>query len=183
MIKLRIYDPRILAIDLRHNRSGFASFEGHRQLLGWGVRFYATGDEPESVMMGKRVKALLQLYNPSVIVIMNERWDRAIDDPRAGLLNDAILRLADAAQIEVRTLRQEQIRQSFALMNSHTRYEAASSLARIFPELASRLPPQKRAWETEHSIMPMFDAVALGLAYWSQESEIVFTPDPKIDVG
>jgi hypothetical protein len=36
----------------------------------------------------------------------------------------------------------------------------------MFPELLWKLPPKRRIWESEHPIMAMFDAVALGFAYW-----------------
>lgn len=183
MIRLRIHDPRILAIDLRHRRFGFAAFEGPRRLLGWGVRICPTTGETVASMMGTRLSALLKLYSPSIIVVTKERWERAAISFHIRSLEEEIVRLADHNQIVIRVIGQIQVRQSFLALQSETRHEIAASLARIFPELAHRLPPERRAWDSEHSIMTVFDAVALGLAYWSQESECIFAPDHRIDTG
>jgi len=180
-MKLRIYDPRVLAIDLRHRRFGFAVFEGHRQLLGWGARLYPATGEAEVAMMSKRLISLLQLFSPSVIVITQERWDRASISPYLRSLEEEILRIAATHSIAIDTISQNQIRQSFLNLGCETRYKMATSLSRIFPELLSRLPPARRLWESEHSSMTIFDAVALGLAYWQHENMRVFEPDEQIE--
>jgi len=182
MINLRIYDPRILAIDLRRRRFGFSVFEGPRRLIGWGVRFYPANDESEAALMGKRLAALLAVYSPSAIVVTKEQWDRALSDTEIRTLVEEILRLAEANDITVRGVGHTMVRQSFVSMQSGTKHEIANSLARIFPELSSRLPPARRTWESEHSIMTMFDATALGLSFWLQDSEFIFIPDHLADV-
>jgi len=180
-MKLRIYDPRILAIDLRHRRFGFAVFEGHRQLLGWGARIYPATGEAEVAMMSKRLIALLQLFTPSAIVTVQERWDRASISPHVRSLEEEIMRIAATHSIAIHAISQNQVRQSFLKLGCETRYQVATSLSRIFPELSARLPPARRLWDSEHSSMTIFDAVALGLAYWQHENMSVFEPDQHTD--
>lgn len=134
-------------------------------------------------MMGSRLTALLKLYSPSVIVITKERWDQSTTSSPIRSLTEEVTRLADLNDIPIRVLRQTEVRQLFLGMQSETRHEIAASLARIFPELTSRLPPERRPWDSEHSVMTVFDAIALGLAYWSQESECIFAPDHPMDIG
>jgi hypothetical protein len=55
-------------------------------------------------------------------------------------------------------------------MGCETRDEIAAVLARLFLDLHWRLPPKRRAWQSEHPRMAMFDAIALGLAYWQHQS-------------
>jgi len=44
-------------------------------------------------------------------------------------------------------------------------------LAKQFPdELASRLPPKRKTWESEDSRMDIFDAVALAVTFWLKVS-------------
>jgi hypothetical protein len=176
-MKLRIYDPRILAIDLRHRRFGFAVFEGHRNLVGWGARLYPATGEPEVAMMSERLTALLKLYSPSAIVTTQERWDRALISGHICSLEEEILRLAAIHSIAIHAIRQAQVRQSFQNLGCETRFQTAASLTRIFPELLPRLPLARRLWDSEHSSMTIFDAVALGLAYWQHENVNVFEPD------
>jgi hypothetical protein len=180
-MKLRIYDSRILAIDLRHRRFGFAVFEGHRNLLGSGARLYPATGEAEVAMMSKRLISLLQLFTPSAIVTTQERWDRASISPHVRSLEEEILRVAANHSIAVHAISQRQVRQSFLNLGCETRYQIATSLSRIFPELLPRLPPARRLWESEHSSMTIFDAVALGFAYWQHENTNVFEPDEQIE--
>ena len=42
-------------------------------------------------------------------------------------------------------------------------------VARMFPELLWKLPPKRKIWESEHPIMTMFDAIAMGFAYWQRD--------------
>jgi hypothetical protein len=99
-------------------------------------------------------------------------------------LEEEILRLAGVYSIAIQAIGQSQVRQSFLNLGCETRYQIASSLARIFPELSPRLPPARRPWDPEHSSMIIFDAIALGLAYWLQESDYLFVPDEQdTDIG
>lgn len=75
--------------------------------------------------------------------------------------------------MEIRLLGQAQLSQSFRNIGCETKYEIASALARIFPELVWKLPSERKAWESEAARMSVFDAIAVGLAYWQHETESV----------
>lgn len=177
MIPLRIYDPRILAIDLRHRRFGYAVYEGHRNLLDWGVRVYPAVGDVEAAMMRQRLDGLIKLFSPSAIVVTQERWDRGQTSPHIRALDQAMLRAAAQHSIQIRAINQAEVKRTFQNLGCETKYEIATSLSRIFPELAWELPPPRRTWEPEYSRMTTFDAIALGLAYWQQESTEIFVPD------
>jgi len=132
-------------------------------------------------MMSQRLISLLKLFSPSVIVTTRERWDRASVNPHLLPLEEEILRTSSAHSIAIHAISQNQVRQSFLRLGCETRYQTATSLSQIFPELSPRLPPKRRLWESEHSSMAIFDAVALGLAYWQHENVSVFEPDEQIE--
>ncbi len=153
-MKLRIYDPRILAIDLRHRRFGYAVFEGYRLLLGWGLRVYPAIGEAEAEIVTKRLTALLKLFSPSAIVVTQERWDKAQTSSHMLILEEAIIRVAVAHAIEIHSIGQDDVKASFRNLHCDTKYEIASALSRIFPELVWRLPLKRQAWQSEHPRMP-----------------------------
>jgi hypothetical protein len=169
-MNLRIYDPRILAIDLRHRRFGYAVFEGHRTLHDSGVRVYRAVGEEEAEMASKRLTVLLQSFAPATIVIKKERWDRAQTSPHIRSLVEVVARVASKQSVSISLIRHDDVRQTFRIMGCETRDEIAAVLARIFPELHWKIPPKRRPWQSEHPRMTMFDAVALGLAYWQYQS-------------
>jgi len=169
-MNLRIYDPVILAIDLRHRRFGYAVFEGHRMLRDSGLRVYRAVGEAEAAMASKRLAVLLKLFSPSAIVVKRERWDRAQTNSHIKSLVEVMIRVASAHSVPIFLIEQDDVRKTFSNMGCETRDEIAAALARIFPELVWRLPPKRRAWQSEHPRMAMFDAIALGLAYWQHRS-------------
>lgn len=169
-MNLRVYDPRILAVDLRHRRLGYALYEGHRNLLDWGVRVYPAIGEEEASMASKRLASLLSLYSPSVMVLKKERWELARTNMHMRTLVAVTSSVAVAHAVQIRLVGDPEIRSSFENMGCKTRVEIAGALARIFPELASLVPPKRRAWQAEHPRMTVFDAIALGLAYWQHDS-------------
>lgn len=170
-MKLLIYDPRVLALDLRHRRFGFAVFEGHKRLLDWGVRVYpATGDQ-EAAIVQRKLANLIRLSGPSFIVIKEERWMQARSNDHMRNIVEAVIHIASAHTVRVVVLEEKLVRASFAVMSCTTREEIAAALARIFPELIWELPPKRKRWQSEHPRMTVFDAVALGLAYWHHPSK------------
>ncbi len=169
-MNLRIYDPTILAIDLRHRRLGYAVFEGHRLLLDSGLRVYRAIGEVEAAMASKRLAVLLKSFSPLAIVIKRERWARAQTSTHIKGLVEALSQVASEHSTSIFLIEDDDVRKTFRNMGCETRDEIAAALARIFPELVWRLPPKRRAWQSEHPRMAMFDAIALGLAYWQHES-------------
>jgi hypothetical protein len=163
---LRIYDPRLLAIDLRYRRFGYAVFEGHRQLLDSGVRVYPVAGDAKAEMARKRLAALFKMFSPSLIVLSRERLDRARIRGQMEVLVNAVRREAAAHAIPIYVLERDQVRQTFFNLGCSSKDEIASALARIFPELRWSVPPERELGEPEHSHMTVFDAIALGLAYW-----------------
>lgn len=181
-MKLRVYDPKIIAIHLRHRRFGYAVYEGHRGLLDWGVRVYPAIGEEEVSMASKRLSLLLRLHSPSVIVLKQERWDLAQTNQHMRVLVEMTRDEAIAHSVQIRLLRDAKVKESFRHMGCETRSDIAEALARIFPELTSYVPPKRRTWQAEHPRMIVFDAIALGLAHWHHpctESPNLFEGHPQ----
>jgi hypothetical protein len=173
-MKLGIYDPRILVLDIRHRRFGYAVFEGHRSLLDWGIRVYPTVGEEETVLAIKRLDRLVELFGPSAIVVKKERWERA--GAESGMLPvvKAVSISASVRSVPVHLVPQDDLHAAFAPLGGTTREEMAEILTRIYPDLLWYLPPKRKIWQAEHSRMTVFDAVALGLAYWqAREREVI----------
>jgi hypothetical protein len=169
-MNLRIYDPTILTIDLRHRRFGYAVFEGHRLLRDSGLRVYRAVGEAEAAMATKRLATLLKSFSPSAIVVKRERWDRAQTNSHINALVEVMTRVAASHSVPIVLIEHDDVRKTFRNLGCETRDEIAAALARIFPELHWRLPPKRRAWQSEHPRMAMFDAIALGLAYWQHQA-------------
>ena len=166
-MSLRIYDPRVLAIDLRFRRSGFAIFEGPKRLLDFGSTPVKAGQLDSA---GNSLSELLKLSLPAVIVIKKQRWEKMLNDPRAKPIVEALTSGAGLNRIQIQLLDEDAICYAFRNLGCETKSEISGALARIFPELAWHVPPTRRPWDPEHSRQKVFDAIALGLAYWQHET-------------
>ncbi len=170
---LRIYDPRVLAIDLRLHRSGFALYEGPRRLLDHGTTVVPFERTENST---SRFLDLLKISSPSVIVVRKERWDDITANPQAKRLATLLTEACDTRGIEIRLLEQDAMRATFRNLNCKTKAEISAALSRFFPNLVWQLPPERRIWDSEHPHQSMFDAIALGFAYWQQPTSSTVNP-------
>ena len=124
-MRLRIYDPRILAIDLRPRRFGYALFEGPRMLLDWGICEYLLSGNERAEIAGRRLAALLKICSPSTVVLKTERWESAIASPSGRALIEAITRETSARSIPICLIRQNQLRRTFLNLQCETKEEIA----------------------------------------------------------
>ena len=145
-------------------------------LLDWGVSGYPPEDHGEPVVASKRLAALLKVSSPSAIVVKTERWNSAQTSAGARSLAEAISGESSARSIPICLVRQDELASTFLNLQCETKYEIASALTRIFPELLWKLPPKRQVWQSEHPRMTMFDAIALGLAYWQHASTFLSSP-------
>ena len=79
--------------------------------------------------------------------------------------------------IPVHLIKGAEVKAVFRVFRAKSKHDIASMLAQMFPELLWKLPPKRKIWESEHFRMVMFDAIALGFAYWQRDG----TRDPMPD--
>ena len=162
----RTNDPRILTIDLRAQRFGYAVFEGPKQLLDWGARFYPPGGKSGAVVAGNRIAALIKAFPPTVIVVRKVRHKMMRNSAGVQPILKAIRREASTHSIPVHFVARSEVREAFRILRAKSTYEIAGILTAIFPELLWRLPHKRKTYESEHPVMSIFDAIALGFTYW-----------------
>jgi len=163
---------RILAIAPSSRGFGFALFEGQGTLVDWGVKS-VQGDKNAQCLA--KVKDMIAHYQPGVVVLENTSVKNSRRSPRIRNLTRRIIALAASCNVGVRVFSRKQVRKDFfADGGEGTKYALAEKIAKRFPEeLGFRLPPKRRAWESEDSRMDIFDAVAIALAFNAQRKQFV----------
>ncbi|MGH9459931.1 MAG: hypothetical protein ACRD1X_01845 [Vicinamibacteria bacterium] len=152
---------RILAIDPTPKGLGFVVFEERRGLIYWGVR--NAREHSESLRLFRR---LVDRYEPEIVVLGDYRaWD-ARRPARVRELMKRIARVAATRDIETRMISPAAQEAAFAEVGASTKQQVAMALVRRFPELADALPPVRRLWMSEDYKMAIFDAAALGVAFF-----------------
>jgi len=168
---------RILAIAIRSQRLGYAVLDGSNKLLDWGMVFYRRNGGKQVATTAKRISSLLELYAPSAIVIEQSELQQVRNVAGLRLLSKLLRREAARQSVKYHATKQLDVRKAFRSFDAKSKDDVAATLAHMFPEVAYKLPQRRRVWESEHSIMPMFDAISVGVSYWEHAGVSIRAPE------
>ena len=166
-------EKRILAIDLRSRSFGFAVFEGPTRLLDWGVRSFRQGINAVKIPASLKFAGLMDEFSPSTIVVRKG----SVESRKKAGMRQALVTQAEKHRIPVRLLSRRVVKNAFVGSNRN-KYAIAVALAKQLPELVPKLPSVRKIWKSEDYRMSIFDAAALGVAYFSHRR----TPRPPARV-
>jgi hypothetical protein len=159
---------RVIALDVHPRTFGFVVFKGPNRMLDWGIRSFRRGVNAVKIPAAKKLLALVDEFTPSAVVI------RKPERRRNRKMLKMIESQACSRNIPVRFISRGDANRAFVGFESN-KYEVASVLARQFPALASRLPPKRKFYESEDYRMGIFDAAAVGVAYFVRRKKRIRT--------
>ena len=162
-------EKRILAIDLRSRSFGFTVFEGPTRLLDWGVKSFRQGVNEPTIPASEKLAVLMDDLSPSTIVLRK----RDSDTKKRSEMCNALVREATKRRISIRLLSRNGVKDAFPDCNRN-KYTIAIALVKQLPELAPRLPAVRKIWKSEDYRMSIFDAAALGVAYFTRRRSFTF---------
>ena len=148
-------------------------FEGPNRLLDWGIKSFRPGVNAVKIPAAKKLLVLLDEFTPSAIVIRKREVRRSTTKTK---MLTAIESQSRRRRIPVRFISRGDVNRAFVGFESN-KYEVASALAKQFPALASRLPPKHKIWQSEDYRMGIFDAAAVGVAYFTQNKRVMKCAD------
>jgi hypothetical protein len=151
---------RVLALDLHSRRFGYVVLESPDRLLDWGVRSYRRKGKSRDVLIQRRLRPLLELWRPSVVVL-REPLRIQTPTPQTNRFLKQLVTAAKNYRARVQILNKRPTDRAEKL----TKYEGAQAVIKRFPILTQKLPPKRKPWESEDYRMSMFAAAALAMAY------------------
>lgn len=155
---------RILAVALSARGFGFVVMEGEKTIIECGGRV-ADGDKNAQSLA--KLKKLLNFYRPDAVALQDVEAKGSRRAPRIRALNRKMKGMAEKRKVVVKLISGKQLRSVLLGNPEGTKQEMAERLADQFPdELASRLPPKRKPWESEDGRMDIFDAVALAVVFY-----------------
>ena len=152
---------RILALDVHPRSFGYVVVEGPDNLLDWGVRSHRHKGNSADVLIWKRLKPLLELWRPSILVLCSGPSMTQRPRKRRDRLLKRIATEAKNHQIGVRIFRK---RPGADQGERLTKYENARRVAEQFSVLQWKMPPKRKPWESEDYRMSIFTAATLAIA-------------------
>src|ERR1019366_1193750 len=151
---------RILAVSLSANGFGYAVMEDN-MLVDYRNKVFLADKNANSLT---HIDKLIVRFQPDVLVLHDVNAKGTYRAPRIKELHRKVIALAKKYKIKVAKISGTALRTSLLNDPKGTKHEMAECIAKQFPdELASRVPPKRKAWTSEANRMDVFDAVALAL--------------------
>jgi hypothetical protein len=163
------WDERLLALEIRPGRFGFAVFEGVTTLLDWGVRAH----DGKSLLFGSTapttIERLIDLYAPGAIVARQQNASPRHAPKQISAIVRGIKSAAARRSIELHLVDPTAIQRFYAGHDLRTKHQIATAISEWFDELSWKLPPKRRLWEAEPFNLLIFDAVGTAVAFMASE--------------
>lgn len=159
-------DLVVLSIRLNTRGFAFAVFEGSLSTVDWGIKGITPKGDQAFI---KKVRALMQSYRPTVLILQECRSKPSRCTPRVEKLVRRVSRLPEAKDACVFNYSRSDIRTCFAAYDAQTKDEIARAIAKVLPEFSPKVPPMRKIWMSEDYRMGLFDAIALVFTYYSRE--------------
>ena len=151
---------RILAIALTSRGFGYAVMEGGK-LIDFGKKVI---NAEKNVRSLGHIEKLIVRNCPNILVVDDVYATGTYRAARIKELHKGLLKSAKKHKLRVEKLAGTALRLALVGDEKGTKYGMAQLLAKQFPDnLASRLPPKRKAWTSEDTRMDIFDAVALAV--------------------
>ncbi len=121
-VGLPLFEQRLLALEVRPRRLGFAVFQGVATLLDWGVRHYDGKSGSLETKVSRRIERLMNFHSPCLIVM---RLRTGLPRNRHDAVARVVQKLRSEAKcrsVRIRVVDKETVRKFFA------RYECRNSI-------------------------------------------------------
>jgi len=161
------YPRFVLAVVPTCHGFSFVLFEGPDAPFDWGTKDIREKDKNPRTL--DAVRAIMERYRPEVLVL-----EDAAHGSRRTLRIRRLFRMLShlAVTLDIPVIRytRKDIRACFVSVGATTKYEIAKAIAIQIPAFTHRLPPIRKIWMSEDPRQSLFDAAALGIAYYGRQA-------------
>ena len=119
-----------------------------------------------------RLAGLIDEFSPSAIVVR----EGSTESRKKARMRQALAMQDEKHRIPVRLLSRRVVKNAFVGSNRN-KYTIAAAIVKQRPELAPRLPTVRKIWKSEDYRMSIFDAAALGVAYFRRRKPVTKRKD------
>jgi len=148
---------RVIGIDPTTRGFAYALIEGPESVADWGLAQLMIRTD-EKVLA--RIEEILDRSLPALLVLEDGRGTRR--RARARRIIKGVKGIARQRKLPVVFVSRARLKEVF--LPASTKQEIAEAIAARFPELRSRLPRQRKPWQSEDERMSIFDALSFCFA-------------------
>jgi hypothetical protein len=136
--------------------------------IDWGIKEIRGADKNDRIL--EAMQKLIDEYRPSVLVMEDATHSRR--GTRIRTLLARLEKLVVQNKATVRQLTKAEIRFAFRDEHVQTKLDIAKAVAARLPAFQPRLPGERKIWMSEDPRQSLFDAVALGVAYYEMKARL-----------
>lgn len=144
----------------------FVLFEAPDSPFDWGVK--EIREKHKNTKTLDEIAKIIDRYQPEVLVIEETGVRTSRRTSRIRKLYRMIAHVAEVQCIELHQYAKSEVRACFESVGATTKYEIAKAIAAQIPAFAHRIPRYRKAWMSEDPRQSLFDAAALGVAYYAK---------------
>lgn len=159
----------ILALEPKSRGLGYVMFKNESQAIDWGVHETRIA---KNARCRAKAQKLVEEYKPELVVIEKTNDPCARRQSRIVRLIDQIISDIEKAGGTVERVARRKAIERFSGFGVGSKDDIAVAIASMLPELAHRLPKRRKAWESEHYSMAIFEAAALALTHYAEFSKL-----------
>ena len=152
---------RWLALEIRSWKFSFVVVETNR-ILEWGTCRFPAGTTSKGE---RRLAFLLKTYNPSLVVTRSTRRANHGSARKSARLLRIIRKVVERRSIQFAVIPRHEIRSLLAEQGCRNKHEIAGMISNRFRELQPRVPPSRKAWDSEWDTTSIFDAMTTAIAF------------------
>jgi hypothetical protein len=159
---------RLLSLEIRSSKIGFAVIEEGADLIDWGVRVFpcdATGADKAIRILA----FLLQIYAPTIVTARRARRVKHPSSEKAAYLFRKTQTELKRRSVRFIGVDRRDVSRFFRGQDCSAKHEIEAYVAEKFAEVKQKLPGRRRLWDKEPYVVPAFDALATALAFSAQE--------------
>jgi RNase H-fold protein (predicted Holliday junction resolvase) len=156
---------RIIALDPTTKGFGYAILDLPLRLIAWGLA-HISGEKRSGAVA--RFEALLDQFRPDAVVLEDTTAPGSRRYPRMRDLIETLAKTARERGVAVYTVARLAVIACFSSKDERaTKAKIAKTLAVAFPELAEKVPKQRKTYQSEDERISIFDAVSLAVTFAS----------------
>lgn len=164
-MKTAIADSLVLSLAATTKGFGFVLFESALAPFDWGVK------EVRGAMKNRRilrfVEGMIDRYAPLVLVLEDWSDDAWKKSARIEALYVSLMELARKKCVQLVRVTKRSVKRCFAHVTPTNKYEIALAIAKAIPAFSYQVPPVRKIWMSEDLRQSLYDAAALGLAFFA----------------
>jgi hypothetical protein len=156
----------VLAVYFNTRGFAFVLFKGSLSPVDWGVKEVRQPRRHANSL--SRLSAIFDRGQPNILVIQDNSQQGTRRAARIIKLNVAIVKLAREREIPVYAYSRAEVLDAFGYLGIANKQMIAEGIAERVPAFERYVPRPRKPWKSEDARMGIFDAAALGLAFYQK---------------